>query len=45
MSTPGNAPPAPEVVQSNISGQVFGFGLGFIVILVRLYVNFSIQDV
>ena len=37
MSTPeANAPPAPEVVQSNISGQVFGFGLGFIVILVAI---------
>ena len=37
MSTPeANAPPAPEVVQANISGQVYGFAFGFIVILVSI---------
>lgn len=37
MSTPeANEPPAPEVVQSNISGQVFGFAFGFIVIVVAI---------
>ena len=37
MSTPeANKQPAPEVVQANISGQVFGFAFGFIVIVVAV---------